>query len=154
MWSETSVAPSQLTQFWQIPRHSAFLFPVQAMFRHDCPLVVKPASTPRHLGHKKIWEILCLLICCPSVWPSRPLYRRGQKSQRDLWITVYFLKSVSTFVHLWLYSCCPLSEIDVGFTDSAWWAFVCWIPSEVDHSLDTGHGISRFATYPLMSGKA
>jgi hypothetical protein len=23
------------------------------MFRHDCPLAVKPASTPRHLVHKK-----------------------------------------------------------------------------------------------------
>jgi len=26
---------------------NAFLFPVHAMFRHDCPLAVKPASTPR-----------------------------------------------------------------------------------------------------------
>jgi len=60
----------------------------------------------------------------------------------------------STFVHLWLDSRCPISGIDVGFTGSAWWAFECWIPSEVDHSLDTGHGISRLDTYPLMVGKA
>ena len=33
---------------------NAFLFPVYAMFRHDCPLAVKPASTPRRLVHKKI----------------------------------------------------------------------------------------------------
>jgi len=40
-----------------------FLFPVLAMFRHDCPLAVKPASTPRRLVHqKKLGEILCLLI--------------------------------------------------------------------------------------------
>jgi hypothetical protein len=32
---------------------NAFLFPVHAMFRRDCPLAVKPASTPRRLGHKK-----------------------------------------------------------------------------------------------------
>jgi hypothetical protein len=32
---------------------NAFLFPVHAMFRHDCPLAVKPANTPLHLGHKK-----------------------------------------------------------------------------------------------------
>ena len=32
---------------------NAFLFPVHAMFRHDCPLAVKPASTPRRLVHKK-----------------------------------------------------------------------------------------------------
>jgi len=30
---------------------NAFLFPVHAMFRHDCPLAVKPASTPRRLVH-------------------------------------------------------------------------------------------------------
>ena len=34
----------------------AFLFPVHAMFRHDCPLAVKPASTPRCLVHKKTWR--------------------------------------------------------------------------------------------------
>jgi hypothetical protein len=32
---------------------NAFLSPVHAMFRHDCPLAVKPASTPRRLLHKK-----------------------------------------------------------------------------------------------------
>jgi hypothetical protein len=35
--------------FWQIPRHNAFLFPVHVMFPHDFPLGVKPASTPWHL---------------------------------------------------------------------------------------------------------
>jgi hypothetical protein len=35
---------------------NAFLFPVHAMFRHDCPLVVKPASTPRCLVHKNTWR--------------------------------------------------------------------------------------------------
>jgi hypothetical protein len=33
--------------------HAAFLFPVHAMFRHDCPLAVKPGSTPRCLVHTK-----------------------------------------------------------------------------------------------------
>jgi hypothetical protein len=32
---------------------NGFLFPVNAMFRYDCPLAVKPASTPRRLVHKK-----------------------------------------------------------------------------------------------------
>jgi hypothetical protein len=32
---------------------NAFLFPVHSMFLHDCPLAVKPASTPRRLVHKK-----------------------------------------------------------------------------------------------------
>jgi hypothetical protein len=33
-----------------------FLFHVHAMFRHDCPLAVKPGSTPRRLVHKKTWR--------------------------------------------------------------------------------------------------
>jgi hypothetical protein len=34
----------------------AFLFSVHTMFHNDCPLVVKPASTPRRLRHKKNFE--------------------------------------------------------------------------------------------------
>ena len=32
---------------------NAFLFTVHAIFRHDYPLAVEPASTPRHLVQKK-----------------------------------------------------------------------------------------------------
>jgi len=35
---------------------NAFLFPVHAMFRHDCRLAVKPTSTSRRQGHKKTWR--------------------------------------------------------------------------------------------------
>ena len=35
--------------------HSSFLSPVHAIFRHDCPLAVKPASTPRRLLPKQTW---------------------------------------------------------------------------------------------------
>jgi len=35
---------------------NGFLFPVHAMFRHDCRLSVRPASTPRRLVHKNIWR--------------------------------------------------------------------------------------------------
>jgi hypothetical protein len=38
--------------FGKFQTQNAFLFPVYATFRHDCPLAVKPASTPRRLGHK------------------------------------------------------------------------------------------------------
>ena len=42
------------------------------------------------LGQK--FEVsLPLLTCSPSAWPSRLLYRRGRKSRRDLWITLYLL---------------------------------------------------------------
>ena len=38
---------------------------------------------------QKIGVSLPLLTCSPSAWPPRLLYRRGRKSRRDLWITVY-----------------------------------------------------------------
>jgi hypothetical protein len=55
-WSETSPAPSKLTQFWQIPGHNAFLSPVLVMFRDDCSIAVKPASTPWRLLPKQTWR--------------------------------------------------------------------------------------------------
>jgi hypothetical protein len=39
-----------------------FLIPCHAMFSRDCPLAVKPASTPRRLVQKN-GGILYLLIC-------------------------------------------------------------------------------------------
>jgi hypothetical protein len=38
---------------------------------------------------QKLAVSLPLLTCCPSVWPSRLLYRRGRTSRRDWWITLY-----------------------------------------------------------------
>jgi len=35
---------------------NAFLFTVNAIFRHDCPLAVEPGSTPRPLLQKKNLE--------------------------------------------------------------------------------------------------
>jgi hypothetical protein len=52
-WSKTSIAPSQLAQFWQIQRQNAFLSPVLALVHHDCPLAVKPAGTPWRLLPKQ-----------------------------------------------------------------------------------------------------
>ena len=52
-----SVCPTVVTRQMSILQNSktqnALLFPVHIMFRHDCPLAVKPASTPRRLLHKK-----------------------------------------------------------------------------------------------------
>jgi len=83
-------------QFWQIPRQSAFLFPVHAMFRHDCPLAVKPANTPRSLirppppPQKKAWSDsspihMLFLLCFPWLVGSRV-----RNFRKDLWITLYF----------------------------------------------------------------
>ena len=38
---------------------------------------------------QKLGLSLPLLTCSPSAWPSWLLYRRGRKSQRNLWITLY-----------------------------------------------------------------
>jgi len=48
---------------------NAFLFPVYAMFHHDCTLAVKPASTPWHLVPKKqhlerFSTYWCAPFCC------------------------------------------------------------------------------------------
>jgi hypothetical protein len=51
---------------------NAFFFPVHAMFHHDCPVAVRPASMPWHLGggggggggeEEEEEEILYLFIC-------------------------------------------------------------------------------------------
>jgi len=45
-------------------------------------------SSTCKVGHK-LGVSLPLLTCSPSAWPSRLLYRRGRKSRRNLWITLY-----------------------------------------------------------------
>src|SRR5215510_13786339 len=37
-------------------KQNAFLFTVNAIFRHDYPLALEPASTPRPLVQKKTWR--------------------------------------------------------------------------------------------------
>jgi hypothetical protein len=57
MWSKTSVVQSQLTQFWQIPRHRTLSYSLSTpCFAIIDPLAVKPASMPRRLGYKKKFE--------------------------------------------------------------------------------------------------
>ena len=67
---------------------NAFLVPAHAIFRHDWPLAVKPASTPRRLVHKKLGKVLYLLICfllCLSCF----LRSRVRKFRRNFLITLY-----------------------------------------------------------------
>jgi hypothetical protein len=68
---------------------NGFLFPVHAMFRHDCPLAIKPASTPRRPVHKKkLWEILYLFICSFLLCLSWLLRSGVRNFRRDLWINL------------------------------------------------------------------
>ena len=69
---------------------NAFLFTLNAIFRHDYPLAVEPGSTPRPLVQKKkLGEVLYLLICSFLPCLSWLLRSRVRKSRRDLWITLY-----------------------------------------------------------------
>ena len=82
----------------------AFLFTMNAIFRHDYPLAVEPASTPRPLVQKKLGEILYLLICSFLPCLSWLLRSRDRKSRRDLWITLYNAHSwnlVSCSIRSW-----------------------------------------------------
>ena len=66
---------------------NAFLFTVNAIFRHDYLFAVEPGSTPRLLVQKKTWRnlLICSFLPCLS-WLLRS---RVRKSRRDLWITLY-----------------------------------------------------------------
>jgi hypothetical protein len=53
------------------------------MFHHDCPLAVKPASTPRHLVKRKTWRISLPLdmlpfgVTVPATVPQRSEFQEG-----------------------------------------------------------------------------
>ena len=80
---------------------NAFLFTVNAIFRHDYPLAVEPGSTPRPVVQKKkLGEILYLLICSFLPCLSWLLRSRVRKSRRDLRITLYILITLSQKVKL------------------------------------------------------
>ena len=56
-----------------------------------------------HIEHCKVGQklgvSLPLLTCSPSAWPFRLLYRRGRKSRRDLWITLYNFWLLNVVAH-------------------------------------------------------
>jgi len=85
--------------------HNAFLFPVHAVFRHGCPLAVKPASTPQRLKKQtnkqtktnkqtnkqtnKLGGVLYLSIFSFLLCVSWLLRSRVRKFRRDLRIILY-----------------------------------------------------------------
>jgi hypothetical protein len=64
---------------------NTLLFPVHAMFHHNCPLAVKPASMPWRLVHKKTWRFstnwhapfccVCLGCCAAEFGSSGGTYK-------------------------------------------------------------------------------
>ena len=108
-WSETSVTQSQLTQFWQIPRHRTLSYSLWTPFfftTTPCGGTWKYAKAPSK--QKQLGEILYLLICSFLPCLSWLLRSRVRKSRRDLWITLY--KTVN------LYLC-----LNTSYTD--YWTF-------------------------------
>jgi hypothetical protein len=75
----TCVAGTWL-QDWHLLRHQGWTYRV--------PVKVQ----------QKLRVPLPLLTCSPSAWPSRLLYRRGRKSRRDLWITLYLAWGIESVV--------------------------------------------------------
>jgi len=47
---------------------NAFLFTVHAIFRHDYPLAVEPASTPRPLGQKTLRDSVPIDMLLSAVY--------------------------------------------------------------------------------------
>jgi hypothetical protein len=117
----------KLSQLWRCnggfgPRtQNAFLFPVNAMFRHDCPLVVKPASMPWRLVHKKIGEILYLLICSPSA--DHPGYYTAEVRNPG---GTYELPCISTIFthHLLCWQCHVRQSLHFRLLNSSFCLFV------------------------------
>jgi hypothetical protein len=100
---------------------NAFLFPVHAVFCHNCPLAVKPVRTPQCLLHKKIWRdilpidmllsAVCLGCCtAPSLWSGKLGSKRKHINQTNKSIT--FLRCTHTYAcdvcnKAWEYRCNP-----------------------------------------------
>jgi hypothetical protein len=74
---------------------STSLSPVLAMFHHDWPQVVKPASTHGAYYPNKLGEILCLSICSFLLCLFQLLRCQVRKFRRNLWITLYYLRHTS-----------------------------------------------------------
>ena len=134
-WSETSVAQSQLTQFWHIPRHRMLSYSLWTPFIfHDYPLAVEPGSTPRLLVQKKLGEILYLLICSILPCLSWLLRSRVRKSRRDFGITLQITQGNETLFPNWQKESWQTFEKTSGYvrpervkkwpnsmTDIRWW---------------------------------
>jgi hypothetical protein len=68
----------------------------------------------RQVG-QKLGVPLPLLTCSPSAWPSRLLYRRGRKSRRDLWTTLYYVLDTTGYKHarrIWNTYCFSTVKMD------------------------------------------
>ena len=105
---------------------NAFLFTVNAIFRHDYSVAVEPGSMPRPLVQKKLGEILYLLICSFLLCLSWLLCSRFRKSRRDLWITLYMLSLVQQQVTLIkkMFTCSPIFNVACYITTAVLLSFI------------------------------
>ena len=68
---------------------NAFLFTVNAIFRHVYPLAVEPASTPRPLVQNKTWRDSLPIDMLLSAVSVLVVAQSSSESRRDLRITLY-----------------------------------------------------------------
>ena len=65
-------------------KQNAFLFTVNAIFRHDYPLAVEPSSTPRPLVQKKTWRDSLSIDMLLSAVSVLVVAQSSSESRRDL----------------------------------------------------------------------
>ena len=130
---------------------NAFLFTVNAIFRHDYPLAVEPGSTPRPLVQKKLGRILYLLICSFLPCLSWLLSSRVRKSRRDLWITLYLYKQLYPNLTQWYTNMYHMFVYHFIESYCSCWCiyavkfWICWPVHSVYHqAVDTMNGHRTF----------
>jgi hypothetical protein len=86
-------------------KQNAFLFPVHAMFHHDCPLAVKPSSTPRRLVYKiKKLETFSAYLYAPFCSVCRGCAAKFGSSGETYELLCIYTK-VSLSIYIYIYRC-------------------------------------------------
>jgi hypothetical protein len=76
------------------------------------------AQNHRNLERLSLWWHATPPPPPPPSWPSRLLYRRGRKSQRDLWITLLY-------THNYDFACCVTVSVNFNVSLSVWKSSEC-----------------------------
>jgi hypothetical protein len=122
-----------------------YLFPVHAMFCHDCPPsgeTCKYATVPS--TKKKLREFLCLLICSFLSCLSWLLRSRVRKSRRDLWITLYISLCMAVFYFIIYVSIAALWRRNPECADTCWDSCCA-----LGH--DKGHSVLAYTTHLILN---
>ena len=87
---------------------NAFLFTVNAIFRHDYPLAVEPGSTPRPLVQKKTWRDSLLIDMLLSTVSILVVAQSSSEIPEGLMDNLYYVRVVMVtglFIESFVYRC-------------------------------------------------